>query len=111
MDIEKLLYIAEEKLPQIRTFILGLFVILGVIVATNGLVVDFANFIGFKIRPFFYPLFFVVWTGYWMFQRFHLPKNKKHRDNIGIVIAIYSENEKEGVKLCVTYMLWFEFMT
>lgn len=99
MDIEKLLYIAEEKLPQIRTFILGLFVILGVIVATNSLVIDFANFIGFKIRPFLYPLLFIIWTGYWMFHRLHLPKNKKYKENIGIVIAIYSENEKERQKL------------
>lgn len=99
MDIEKLLYITEEKLPQIKTLILGLFLILGAIVAINGLVIDFANFVGFKIRPFLYPLLFIMWVGYWMFNRFNLPKNKKYKENIGIVIAIYSENEKERQKL------------
>lgn len=97
MDIEKLLYIAEDKLPQIRTLIVGLFVILGVIVAINSLVIDFANYVGFQIRPFFYPFLFAIWIAYWAFNRFCLPRNKKNK--VGIVIAIYSENEKERQKL------------
>lgn len=97
MDIEKILYIAEEKLPQIKTLILGLFVILGVIATINSLVVDFANFVGLKIRPFLYLLFIFLWLGYWAFNKFRLPRNKKEK--VGIVIAIYSENEKERQKL------------
>jgi tetratricopeptide (TPR) repeat protein len=97
MDIEKLLYIAEGKLPQIRTLIFGLFVILGIIVAMNSLVVDFANFIGFKIRPFLYSSLLLLWIGYWALNKFRLPINKKYK--VGIVIAIYSENEKERQKL------------
>jgi len=97
MDVEKLLYIAEDKLPQIRILIVGLFVILGAIVAINGLVIDFANYVGFQIRPFFYPLLFIIWIAYWAFNKFRLPRNKKNK--VGIVIAIYSENEKERQKL------------
>lgn len=97
MDLEKLLYIAEEKMPQIKTLILGLFVVLGAIVAMDSLAVDFANFIGFKIRPFLYPILLVLWIGYWAFNKFHLPRNKKNK--VGIVIAIYSENESERQKL------------
>ena len=97
MDLEKLLYIAEEKMPQIKTLILGLFVILGTFVAMDSLVVDFANFVGFKIRPFLYPMLLILWIGYWAFNKFHLPRNKKNK--VGIVIAIYSENEKERQKL------------
>ena len=63
MDLEKLLYIAEEKMPQIKTLILGLFVVLGAIVAMDSLVVDFANFVGFKIRPFLYPILLILWIG------------------------------------------------
>jgi len=97
MDIEKLLYITEEKLPQIKTLILGLFVILGIIITINSLATDLANFVGFKLRPFLYPLLFILWIGYWVFNKFRLPRNKKNR--VGIVIAIYSENEKERQKL------------
>lgn len=97
MDLEKLLYIAEEKMPQIKTLILGLFVVLGAIVAMDNLVVDFANFVGFKIRPFLYPILLILWVGYWAFNKFHLPRNKKNK--VGIVIAIYSENETERQKL------------
>lgn len=97
MDIEKILYIAEERLPQKRALILGLFLILGSIVTINNLVTDFANFIGYPIRPFLYSLLLILWIGYWGFNRFYLPKNKK--ESIGIVIAIYSENKKERQKL------------
>lgn len=97
MDLEKLLYIAEEKMPQIKTLIFGLFVILGVIAATNNLIIDFANFIGFKIRPFLYPILLILWIGYWAFNKFYLPVNKKNK--VGIVIAIYSEDEIERKKL------------
>lgn len=97
MYLEKLLYIAEEKMPQIKTLIFGLFVALGSIVAMDSLVVDFANFVGFKIRPFLYPILLILWIGYWVVNKFHLPRNKKNK--VGIVIAIYSENESERQKL------------
>jgi hypothetical protein len=97
MDLEKLLYIAEEKMPQIKTLILGLFVVLGTIAAMDNLVVDFANFVGFKIRPFLYPILLILWVGYWTFNKFYLPRIKKNK--VGIVIAIYSENESERQKL------------
>ncbi|QQS60357.1 hypothetical protein IPN41_04590 [Candidatus Falkowbacteria bacterium] len=97
MDLEKLLFIAEEKLPQTKTLILGLFVVLGAIVVIDNLVVDFANYIGFKIRPFFYPVLLIIWVGYWAFNKFYLPRNKKNK--VGIVISIYSENDSERQKL------------
>lgn len=84
-------------MPQIKTLIFGIFVILGIIAAINNLVIDFANFIGFKIRPFLYPILMILWIGYWVFNKFYLPINKKNK--VGIVIAIYSENETERKKL------------
>ena len=97
MNLETLNSITEEKLPQAKTLILGLLVLLGTIVAVNGLVIDFANFVGVKIRPFLYSSSLLVWVGYWALNKFRLPRNKK--DKVGIVIAIYSENEKERQKL------------
>jgi len=97
MDIEKLLYIAENKLPKIRVLIFGLLLILGTIATMNGLVIDFANYVGFQIRPILYSLLITIWIGYWAFNKFRLPRNKKNK--VGIVIAIYSENEVERQKL------------
>lgn len=103
MDLEKLLYITEEKMPQIKTLIFGIFVILGTIAIINNLVIDFANFVGFMIRPFLYPTLLILWIGYWVFNKFHLPVNKKNK--VGIVIAIYSENETERKKLKADFIL------
>jgi len=97
MTIEKLIYTAEEKLPQIKTLIWGLVAILGTIALLNELIIDIANFVGFRIRPFLYPLFLLLWISYWTFNKFRLPRNQK--DKIGIIIAIYSENEKERQEL------------
>lgn len=98
--------ISEEKLPQVKTLILGLLVVLIVILITNNLVVDFANFVGFKIRPFLYPISLISWVGYWVFNKFHLPRNKKNK--VGIVIAIYSENESERQKLKADFISKFK---
>lgn len=97
MNLETLNSITEEKLPQVKTLILGLLVVLGIIVTINGLVVDFANFIELKIRPVFYSALLILWIGYWVFNKFHLPRNRKNK--VGIIIAIYSENESERQKL------------
>jgi tetratricopeptide (TPR) repeat protein len=97
VQLEKLLYITEEKLPEIKTLILGLLLILGGIIAMDNLIIEFANFVGFKIRPPLYPVLLISWITYWAFNKFHLPRNKKNK--VGIVIAIYSENESERQKL------------
>ena len=90
-------------MPQIKTLIFGIFVILGTIAIINNLVIDFANFVGFMIRPFLYPTLLILWIGYWVFNKFHLPVNKKNK--VGIVIAIYSENETERKKLKADFIL------
>jgi tetratricopeptide (TPR) repeat protein len=97
MDLEKLNYFTEENLPKIKTLIFGVFFILTVIVTIDGLVTDFANFIGFKVRPLIYSFLLISWIGYWIFNKFYLPRNKKNK--VGIVIAIYSENETERQRL------------
>lgn len=94
MDLEKLNYITEEKLPQIKTLIIGIVILLGAFIAGDGFFEKFANL---KIRSFLYLLCISLWGGYWAFSKFRLPRNKKNR--VGIVIAIYSENEVERQKL------------
>lgn len=94
MDLEKLNYITEEKLPQIKTLIIGIVILLGAFRAVDGF---FEKFADLKIRSILYLIFLSLWTGYWIFNKLHLPRNKKNR--VGIVIAIYSENETERQKL------------
>ncbi len=94
MDLEKLNYITEEKLPQIKTLIIGVVLLLGAFIASDGF---FEKFLDLKIRAVLYLFLLILWVSFWMFNKFCLPRNKKNK--VGIVIAIYSENERERKKL------------
>ena len=94
MDLEKFNYITEEKLPEVKTLVIGVVVLLGTFVGIDGFLSQFA---GLKIRSIIYLIFLFSWIGFWLFNKFHLPRNKK--DKVGIVIAVFSENERERQKL------------
>ena len=94
MDLEKFNYITEEKLPEVKTLVIGIVLLVGLFKAIDGFLSQFACL---KIRSIVYLLLFFSWIIYWLFNRFHLPRNKKNK--VGIVIAIFSENETERKKL------------
>lgn len=94
MDLEKINYITEEKLPEVKTLILGVVVLLGAFVGIDGFLTQFA---GLKTRSIIYLLFLFSWIGFWLFNKFRLPRNGENK--VGIVIAIFSENENERQKL------------
>ncbi len=86
MDLEKLNYITEEKLPQIETLIIGVVILFGAFVAIDGF---FEKFVNLEIRSVFYLSLLSLWIGYWIFNKFRLPRNKKNK--VGIVIAMALE--------------------
>ncbi len=94
MDLEKFNYITEEKLPEVKTLVIGIVVLVGSFKAIDGFLSQFACL---KTRSIVYLLLFFSWIIYWLFNRFYLPRNKKNK--VGIVIAIFSENETERQKL------------
>ena len=94
MGLEKLNYITEEKLPQIKTLIIGVAILFSTFVMVDNF---FEKFVNLDDRSIFYLFFLLSWIGYWIFNKFRLPRNKKN--DVGIVIAIYSENEIERQKL------------
>ena len=94
MDLEKFNDITEEKLPGVKTLVIGVVVLLGTFVGIDGFLSQFACL---KIRSIIYLIFLFSWIGFWLFNKFHLPRNKK--DKVGIVIAVFSENESERQKL------------
>lgn len=94
MDLEKFNYITEEKLPEIKTFIIGCTVLLGAFVGIDGFL---GQFVGLKTKLIIYLLFLFCWIGFWLLNKFRLPRNGKNK--VGIVIAIFSENENERQKL------------
>lgn len=102
MDITKILNISKVELPRIKTLTYGYILIVGFAISINNLVIDFANFIGLRLRPVLYPALFIIWTLYWIFYKYYLPRNKK--DKVGIVIAIYSENERERQQLKLDFI-------
>ncbi len=94
MDWEKFNYITEEKLPEVKTLFIGILLFFGVFVATDNFLSQYANL---KIRSIFYLVIILSWIIFWLFNKFYLPRNKKHK--VGMVIAVFSENESERKKL------------
>lgn len=94
IDLEKFNYFSEERLPQRKTLIYGIIVLIGSYIPLDSLL---EKFFDIEFRLSIYILLLVIWVLYWLFNKFHLPRNKKGK--IGIVIAIYSENEDERQKL------------
>ncbi len=94
MYLQDLNYITEEKLPQVKTLIIGVIILFSGFISIDGF---FEKFINLKMRAIFYLFLLLCWIGYWVFNKVYLPRNKKNK--VGIVIAIYSENETERQKL------------
>ncbi len=94
IDLEKLNYITEERLPQVKTLLIGVVILLGIFVGIDELLEKFTTL---EIRFFCYLLLLFLWISYWFINKFYLPRNK--RGKVGIVIAIYSENENERQRL------------
>ena len=87
-------YTTEEKLPEIKTLFIGIVALFVFFVFID----NFLNqFISLEIKTGVYTLFIIFWVSFWSFNKFYLPKNKKN--NVGIVISIFSENEKERQRL------------
>ncbi len=92
--LEKINYITEEKLPQIKTLIVVLLFLFGAFEAFDLLLEKFFNL---EVRTILYWFLAMSWVAYWIFNKLRLPRNSK--DKVGIVIAIFSENEAERQKL------------
>jgi len=103
MDLEKINYITEEKLPEVKTLLVGIFGLVGVLVFIDNF---FSQFAGLNIRSIIYLLFIFSWIIFWLFNNFHLPRNVKNK--VGIVIAIYSEGENERQKLKADFISKFK---
>ena len=76
MDLEKFNYITEEKLPEVKTLVIGIVVLVGSFKAIDGFLSQFACL---KTRSIVYLLLFFSWIIYWLFNRFYLPRNKKNK--------------------------------
>ncbi|HEC93873.1 MAG TPA: hypothetical protein ENI56_00665 [Candidatus Kaiserbacteria bacterium] len=94
MNLENINYITEEKLPEVKTLIIGISLFLGAFV----LVDNFINqFISLEVKAVIYTVLILSWISFWTFKKFRLPRSKK--EEVGIVISIFSENEKERQRL------------
>lgn len=97
MNVIKELYdiieekLSEIKLSEIQTLFVILIVIFMGILASDGFLQQYIS--SLKIRSIIYLIFITSWGIFWFLNRFRLPRNKKGK--VGIVIAIFSEEEKE----------------
>lgn len=87
--------IKEDNLTQTKTLFIGVIALFLLFVFVDSFISNFLHDI--KIRGFSYLFFLLAWIFYWFFNKFFLPRNKKGK--IGLVIAIYSENERERQKI------------
>lgn len=94
MDLEKFNYITEEKLPEIKTLFSVLLIFPFAFATLDGF---FSQFAGLEIKLIIYLLFPFLWIVFWLFNKFRLPRNTKNK--VGIVVAIFSENENERQKI------------
>jgi len=86
--------ITEEKLPEIRTLILGLITITLIFISLGQILFNDSTSL---LTRFGLLLFFIlIWIVFWLIYKFKLPRNKKNR--IGLILAIYTENETEKMR-------------
>ena len=95
MDIQKVIKgLNEWYLPKWQTLIAMLIAILLFFSTIDGFL---EKFFSMKTRGIIYLLIILAWIIFWSFNRFIFPRNDK--DKIGIVIAIYAENQSEQRRL------------
>lgn len=86
--------ISKEDLSQVKTLII---VCMGLLLFSVSIDDFLEKFLNLRVRSVFYSSILLIWLFYWLFNKLYLPRNKK--DKVGIVIAIYSENEYERYNL------------
>lgn len=96
-NLKALLQIIEGKLHSAITLIAVLVFEIIFFVTINEFVSTFIT--NTSLRGIIYLVLLASWVVFWAFNRFHLPKNHKKKKKVGIVIAIFSENEIERQKL------------
>lgn len=96
-NLKALIQIVEGKLHSTISLIaVSIFEILFFILI-NEFISSFVK--DAAIRGTIYSILLLGWVGFWLFNRYHLPRNKKKKGKIGIVVAIFSENEIERQKI------------
>ena len=95
--VKALLQIIEGKLHSVITLIVVLVSEILLFVRIDDFISNFIT--NTTARGLVYFSLLTIWTVFWLFNRFYLPKNHKKKKKVGIVIAIFSENEIERQKL------------
>ena len=94
MDLKEVIYITEERLTELKALFIGIVALVGFFVSSSSF---FESYFGHWVTGAIDLVLLISWAIFWFYNRFSLPRNKK--DKVGIVIAIFSENEKERKQL------------
>ncbi len=94
MTFETFSCLVDEKLPQKKVLFFVYTILFGSFIAANSFLSQYFNL---SVRTYIYFILIGAWTSFWFFNKFYLPRNKYEK--VGIVIAIFSENESERLKL------------
>jgi len=90
-QLEYIFSLIKERKAEIPTLFIGFILLLGGIFIADIFLTKYVGKEG--VRVALYLLSVLAWISYWLYIRFSLPRNEKGK--IGVVVAIYAENEKE----------------
>ncbi len=92
---DKLFDYIQSKFHTFQSLIFGMILILFILAGLDAFIEKFLPDRLFRCG--IYAFILIVWTFYWVCFRFYLPKNKNGR--VGLVVAIYAENNQEQQRL------------
>jgi len=95
MNWDKVIDRIKENYTHPISLLLGVLLIWVAVIPLNGLLKELVPDV--KIRFILYASLNVIWFIIWLILRHYVPKNKK--GNLGIVIAIRSESQKQKIRL------------
>ncbi|HDY73018.1 MAG TPA: hypothetical protein ENH86_00390 [Candidatus Jorgensenbacteria bacterium] len=95
MDNEYYIKYIESNLYKVSAFIAGIVFILVLSASIDSWLEKLI--INTQIRFSIYGATLLIWTCFWLFYKYRLPRNKKGK--VGIVVAIHAETNNEEIRL------------
>lgn len=92
---DKIINYVKDNFSRKRAFFCGLVGFLIFFASIDSFIEKFVPKVAY--RAIVYSIICIIWLGFWLYTRTHLPKNKK--GYIGIVICVETENDKQKNRL------------
>lgn len=92
---DKIINYIKENFYKYTALMAGIFLLILLFAALDNFFEKIISDI--KVRGYIYLGIILLWSFFWLYKRYGFPKNKK--DNVGIIICIRTENDKQKIRL------------